>query len=78
MAELYFQIDYRQTERPESCAHLMSRNTPDGIRLEYVDGEPEATLPREGESVAKQETLIQTGDEGVKDGPGIRFAATEE
>jgi hypothetical protein len=72
MAELYFQIDYRQTERPESPARLVSHNTPDGVRLKFVDGEPEAPSHRQGESVANRETSVQTGDEGVTiPGPGI-------
>ena len=72
VAELYFQIDYRQTERPASSARLVGRVAPDGVRLEYIDGEPEAPAPGPGGSVAKQETSVQTGDEGVTiPGPGI-------
>jgi hypothetical protein len=71
--ELFVQIDYRQTDKPECAARLASKKTADGIRLEYTGALP-AKEDAEAKAVplATRESKVPTGDQGITiPGPAI-------
>jgi hypothetical protein len=65
LGELFVQIDYRQTLKPESSARLVSQKTPDGVRLEYAGSAPQPVQKAEATRLATKEITVQTGDKGI-------------
>jgi hypothetical protein len=71
--EFYAQVDYRQTRSAESARRLVSRDGPDGVRLDYIGPQPDTPCQQQpGPRLTTRQVDVPTGDEGIRiSGPAI-------